>query len=59
MADLIREVGISEQTFYRRKKQYAGLESDQVCEFKQFSEENLSVGFPSATPTEFWPTPPG
>jgi putative transposase len=27
VADLIRQVGISEQTFYRRKKQYAGLES--------------------------------
>jgi putative transposase len=28
VADLIRQVGISEQTFYRWKKQYAGLESD-------------------------------
>ena len=28
VADLIRKVGISEQTFYRWKKQYAGLESD-------------------------------
>ena len=34
VADLIRKVGISEQTFYRWKKQYAGLESDQVREFK-------------------------
>lgn len=38
VADLIRKVGISEQTFYRWKKQYAGLESDQVREFKQLSE---------------------
>jgi putative transposase len=40
VADLIRQVGISEQTFYRWKRQYAGLESDQVREFKQLAEEN-------------------
>ncbi len=40
VADLIRQVGISEQTFYRWKRQYAGLESDQVREFKQVTEEN-------------------
>ena len=40
MADLIRQVGISEQTFYRWKKQYAGMQSDQVRELKQLQEEN-------------------
>ena len=40
VSDLIRQVGISEQTFYRWKKQYAGLELDQVREFKQLSDEN-------------------
>ncbi len=40
VADLVRPVGFSEQTFYRWKKQYAGLESDQVREFKQLAEEN-------------------
>ncbi len=43
MSDLIRKVGISEQTFYRRKKQYAGLESNQIREFKQLSEENARL----------------
>ena len=43
VADLIRKVGVSEQTFYRWKKQYAGLESDQVREFKQLSEENARL----------------
>jgi len=33
-------MGISEQTFYRWKKQYTGLESEQVRELKQVSEEN-------------------
>jgi putative transposase len=40
VADLIRHLGISEPTFYRWKKQYAGLQSDQVREFKQLQEEN-------------------
>ena len=40
VADLIRRVGISEQTFYRWKKQYAGLQSDQVRELKQLQDEN-------------------
>jgi putative transposase len=32
VADLVGQVGISEQTFYRWKKQYAGMQSDQVRE---------------------------
>src|SRR5450631_3468225 len=43
VADLVRQLGISEQTFYRWKKQYAGLESSQVREFKQLSEENARL----------------
>ena len=43
VADLIRRVGISEQTFYRWKKQYAGLETDQVREFKQLTDENARL----------------
>ena len=39
-ADIIRQVGIFQQTFYRWKKQYAGLQSDQVREFKQLQDEN-------------------
>ena len=34
VADLIRHLGIAEQTFYRWKQRYAGLESEQVREFK-------------------------
>ena len=40
LAELIRRMGISEQTFYRWKKQYIGLEVDQVRELKQLQEEN-------------------
>ena len=43
VADLIRQIGISEQTFYRWKRQYAGLESDQVRELRQVVEENARL----------------
>ena len=40
VADVIRQTGISEQTFYRWKKQYAGLHSDEVRELRQLRDEN-------------------
>ena len=40
VAELIRRIGITEQTFYRWKKQYAGLDSDQARQLKQLQEEN-------------------
>ncbi len=43
VAELIRQVGISEQTFYRWKKQYVGLEVDQVRQLKQLQEENVRL----------------
>ncbi len=43
LAELIRRVGISEQTFYRWKKHYVGLEVDQVRQLKQLQEENTRL----------------
>jgi putative transposase len=40
VAELIRRVGISEQTFYRWKKQFTGLEIDQVRQLRQLQDEN-------------------
>lgn len=40
LVELIRRMGISEQTFYRWKKQYVGLEVDQVRQLQQLQEEN-------------------
>lgn len=40
VADLIRQIGICEQTIYHRKRQYGGVESDQIRELKQVVEEN-------------------
>ena len=43
LVELIRRVGIAEQTFYRWKKQYVGLEVDQVRQLKQLQEENARL----------------
>jgi putative transposase len=43
VADLICQAGISEQTFYRWKKQYVGLEVDQVRQLRQVQEENVRL----------------
>jgi putative transposase len=40
VAEVCRQVGITEQTFYRWKKQFVGLEIDQVRQLKQLQEEN-------------------
>jgi putative transposase len=43
VSDLIRQLGISEQTYYRWKKSCAGLESDQVRELRQVVDENARL----------------
>ena len=43
VADVIRRIGISEQTFYRWKKEYSGLQPDQARELKQLQEENVRL----------------
>lgn len=43
VAELIRKVGISEQTFYRWKKVYGGLEPSQARRLKQLEEENAKL----------------
>ena len=40
VVEVCRRVGITEQTFYRWKKKYVGLEIDQVRQLKQLQEEN-------------------
>ena len=43
VADLIRKVGVSEQTFYRWNKVYGGLEPSQARKLKQLEEENAKL----------------
>ena len=38
--DAIREVQITEQTFYRWRKQYGGMETAQLKELKRLQKEN-------------------
>ena len=39
VADVCRQVGISEQSFYRWKKVYGGLQASEVRELKQLRDE--------------------
>lgn len=43
VADATRQLGISEQTFYRWKKLHGGLQSDRVRELKQLQEESARL----------------
>jgi putative transposase len=43
VGDLCRQVGISEQTFYRWKKSYGGMLPGEARELKQLREENTRL----------------
>ena len=43
IGDLCRQVGISEQTFYRWKKEYGGMLPSEARELKQLREENTKL----------------
>jgi putative transposase len=40
MADAIRQVGVSEVTFYRWRKEYGGMKADQLKRLKELEKEN-------------------
>ncbi len=40
MADAIRQISVSEVTFYRWRKEYGGLKSDQLKRLKALEKEN-------------------
>jgi putative transposase len=40
VSEVIRKMGISEQTFYRWKKKYGGLGMNELRRLKQLEEEN-------------------
>ena len=43
VGDVCRQVGISEQTFYRWKKEYAGMLPSEARELKQLRDENAKL----------------
>jgi putative transposase len=40
IAEAVRELGISEQTYYRWRKQYGGMEVNQARRLKKLEQEN-------------------
>lgn len=40
MADAIRQIGVSEVTFYRWRKVYGGMKADQLKRLKELEKEN-------------------
>ena len=43
VAEVIRKLGISEQTFYRWRKRYGGLGVAELRKLKQLTEENRKL----------------
>jgi putative transposase len=43
VGDVCRQVGISEQTYYRWKKVYGGMPPSEACERKQLRDENAKL----------------
>lgn len=43
MADVIRHLGVSDVTYYRRRKEYGGLKVDQAKRFKELEKENARL----------------
>lgn len=43
VAEVTRKIGVSEQTFYRWKKKYAGMGVAEVRRLKQLEEENRKL----------------
>ena len=40
VSDAVRQLGISEQTFYRWRKNYGGMQTNQLERLKGFEKEN-------------------
>ena len=43
VSDAIRQIGVTEVTYYRWRNEYGGLKSDQVRRIKELEKENLRL----------------
>jgi transposase-like protein len=43
LARVVRKLGITEQTYYRWRKEYGGLRTDQARRLKELEKENLRL----------------
>ena len=41
--EVVRKLSITEQTYYRWRKEYGGLRSDQARRFKELERENIRL----------------
>ena len=55
MADAVRQIGVSELTYYRWRKQYGGMSRDQLRQLKELQKENERLSRPPLP----LPKPPG
>ena len=42
-AEAIRSIGVSEQTYYRWRKEYGGMRTDQAKRLKEVEKENIRL----------------
>ncbi len=43
LSKVVRKLGITEQTYYRWRKEYGGLRTDQARRFKELEKENVQL----------------
>ena len=43
IADAIRQIGVSEVTYYRWRQEYGGLKTDQIRRLKELEQENTRL----------------
>ena len=43
IADAVRQIGVTQQTYYRWRKQYGGMGRDQLRRLKELEKENLRL----------------
>ena len=43
VSEVVRQLGVSEQTYYRWEKEYGGLDKTQARKLKAFEKDNLQL----------------
>ncbi len=43
LAKVVRRLGVTEQTYYRWRKEYGGLRTDQAKRFRELEKENVRL----------------
>ena len=43
ISDAVRQIGVTQQTYYRRRKKYGGMSRDQLKRLKELENENTRL----------------